>query len=168
MLSDGKQIYGRPDGWGGQVTVVNAPEKIEARSFYSIQTIAPLLQSGLEGSSIQLDLLTANKPLQDIMVGGGQFELLEPVSIGDNNYQRIAAESPEGLLTFWIDEKTSVLRRVEFPTEAIEQQLAANGIEEVELIADFENAVIGKPIDDDSFTWVAEIDGIGQLVGSRR
>ncbi|MEK6248100.1 MAG: hypothetical protein N2C12_07965, partial [Planctomycetales bacterium] len=104
IVSDGKRTYGKPDGLDGQVVVALTSKSIKIPSFYNIAALAPLVQPGIEGPSIQLDLLLADHPLQGVRNSKLRRNLLPPESVSGNLCDRVQVHTDEGELTLWVDQ----------------------------------------------------------------
>ncbi len=151
VVSNGEKIYGKPQGWDGQVVVAAAPAEIEAPEFYEIATLARLLQPAIHGHPVQLDLLTADEPLGDLR----DYEpvLLERQQWHGRACDRVGFRTEAGELLLWIDAESYVLRRVDYPTEEFQKSMAAQGVAGVTLRADFVGATINPSLEATAFEW---------------
>ncbi|NIP84392.1 MAG: hypothetical protein GTO03_02070, partial [Planctomycetales bacterium] len=140
VLSDGQKLYGRVLSLADQVVVARAPQTITIPAFYEIQVISPLMmQPGLEGHSIQLDLLAAEQPLQELRQDNLPSRVLPPAVCADRSCDRLGFQTDAGEIVFWIDQENSLLRKLEFPTEELRKSMGAE-VSEVTLVAEFRDA----------------------------
>jgi hypothetical protein len=58
---------------------------------------------------------------------------------------------PEGTLVFWIDARTSLLRRLEYPATRLAQEMLSAGCTDVSLTAELRAAEVDQPLDDVSW-----------------
>ena len=79
------------------------------------------------------------------------MKMLEPAPIDGAMCDRIEISRPDGKGVFWIDRKSSVLRRFEYPIERLKQYLADGQVENLALIVDFRLARLGEPVDPKAF-----------------
>jgi thiol-disulfide isomerase/thioredoxin/outer membrane lipoprotein-sorting protein len=152
VSSDGQQVYGKVLSLSDQVVVAPAPEKIVVPAFYSLQAISPLMQPGIEGHSIQLDLLAADQPLKELRRGDIKSQVLEPAVHDGRDCHRLSFRTEVGDIVFWIDKEKSILRRLEFPTDELKQSMGA-GVDKVSMTAEFEEAQLDADIDPQTFLW---------------
>ncbi|MDH3717568.1 MAG: redoxin domain-containing protein, partial [Planctomycetota bacterium] len=152
VLSDGQQVYGKVLSLREQVVVAQAPEAIVVPAFYGIQAISPLMQPGIEGHSIQLDLLAADQPLKDLRQGDIKSQVLEPAVHDDRDCHRLSFRTEAGDIVLWIDQEKFILRRLEFPTDELKESMGA-GVDEVSMVAEFQDAQLDADIDPQTFFW---------------
>jgi len=151
VLSNGKSIYAKPAGFDNQVVVTPAPAKIEVPKFYEIEPIMRMLPQGVTGRCFALDLLTAKNPLEEL--DRSEAKLLSAERIDGQPYHRVQFTTSDGPLIFWINQETSVVRRVEYPTAGLLEGLKEQGVTKVELTTDFVDAALDPAIDRKQFTW---------------
>ena len=164
VISDGKQVALRSDGYANQVLVANTPAQDVANALFASETVGPLLTDGLIGGSLMLKLLTsADLPAP---LDRTKAKLLEQGKHEDQTFDRVQFTTKEGDLTLWIDPKTSIVRRIEYPGNKLLELLKPLGVTSVEIIADLKGAELDAPIAKDRFTW-KKTDGdhyVGKLV----
>jgi hypothetical protein len=101
---------------------------------------------------LQLEFLLTQRPLAPWGIDF-QKEFLPPESIAGNLHYRILAKSPEGSLTFWIDQKSFLIKRVEYSREfLIPDILNSSDIADVSLVAEFTDARANEEIGANLFT----------------
>ena len=64
---------------------------------------------------IQALLLLADDPLKTLLYQAEKPCLLRAEKIGPNTCDRVAVTRPDGPMVFWIDQKSKILRRFEYP-----------------------------------------------------
>ena len=151
VVSDGKRVYAKPEGFDNQVVVTQAPAKIEVPKFYEIEPLMRLLPQGITGRSFVLDMLTAEKPLAEL--DRNKAKLLETARIDGKPYNRVECETDQGAVVIWVNQQTSVVRRVEHPTKMMLDALKEQGVEKIELTSEFVDATLDAKIDPKRFTW---------------
>lgn len=118
LLSNGEELYATAPDWSGQVVVTAAPEKIQVPAFYNDEKLQQFFQQ-IMYYPIQLDLLTADEPLQEVRNSDQEPVLLEQRPWQDSQCDRIGFNMREGEFVLWIDRETHLLRRVDYPAGAV-------------------------------------------------
>lgn len=134
----------------GQVVEKESPAKLDTNSLYSDPVLARTISlKGVTGFPPQPLLLLDDKALK-VMLGGADAPVLaEPGEIDGRKCYRVQVSRPEGEVTFWIDQKTLVLRRIWYSTEALRTSLAqrlGGTVENSSLIADFTGAALDERV----------------------
>jgi thiol-disulfide isomerase/thioredoxin len=158
LVSDGKQIHAKVDDehFQDDILEVDAPAELTLADIYRDGIVEAYLTRGIAGGSVQLMLLIGEKPLEALRDGASGLKLLDPEKIDNRWCHRVEATRDDGPLVFWIDQKTHVLRRIDYPTGELRKQLEAEGSpDEVMLRADFREAQLGGPVDDEAFAFEA-------------
>ena len=107
---------------------------------------------GFGGPMPQVMLLLDKDPMGILLDNTDEVAVLESGEIDGRDCYRVRIERPDGAATFWIDQKSFVLRRVVMPTDAIRRELSKDGmVESVSLVADFFNAELNGKIDPKAF-----------------
>jgi len=138
----------------GQIVVREAPQRITAADLYVVgpltdPVLADALTGGMGGVPVQLELLLAEEPLADLLKEASKTKLLEGQQLDGHPCHRVQAETTAGNLVFWIDRQSSVLRRLEYPTDELLQQMGQTGtVSDVSLVADFTDAQLGGTVPD--------------------
>ena len=73
---------------------------------------------------LQLDLLLSATPLAALMEESVQRSLLEPANLDGNMCHRVSAATPDGTFVLWVDQESSVLRRIEYPAATFAPEIA--------------------------------------------
>lgn len=152
VVGDGKKIYAKSEGYDKQVVVTDAPQQDVASALFASKTVGPLLTDGLVGGSLVLGLLTSAElpaPLDR-----AKAKLLEPAMLEEHKFDRVEFATAEGNLTLWIDPKSSVVRRIEFPTAKLLQEQKQAGVTAIELTVDLNKAELNKAeANSERFKW---------------
>ena len=153
VVCDGRQLRATIADLPGQVLDVAAPAEIKRDDLYADEILTGVLTQGLAGESIQLALLMIPDPLQPILEGAKEPTLLPTAAIDGDDCYRVQVTRPDGNVVFWVDHK-HVLRRLEYPTEELQKQIAQHEqvpVTEVTLTADFKGARLNEKIADVAF-----------------
>ncbi len=132
LRSDGKRIVGQvadpeTDNFDGQWIVRDCPPTLEIPALYQLDEIAhAVLREGMTGYPIQLDLLLAEKPLDELLSQTKQVRVLPDGAIDQWHCQRIQLETKQGKFVFWVDRDHHLLRKLEFPPETFASDIAAD------------------------------------------
>jgi hypothetical protein len=136
----------------GQVVRRPSPEKLALDELYADTVLHKALESGLGRHPVQLELLFGSAPLLDLIKPETPLAMLEPATIQDatepagHACARLEATLADGVYVFWIDQESYLLRRIDYPAEAIVPDLVgAPGVSEVKLVADFRRARFNAP-----------------------
>jgi peroxiredoxin len=151
LTCDGKKWFGFSKDIPDQAVLRDAPEKIKLSMLIADISLGNALNNGFFGGSPQLLLLLEEQPLEIMLAGVRDQDLTleEPVRLGDYDCYRVRFRRPEGMGEYWIDQKTFVLRHMEFqPAPPGESSPSGGG---VHFEADFERARLGGPIDPAAF-----------------
>jgi len=151
VVSDGKQMHSTVGDLEGQVLEVAAPAEITMETLASDEVLASVLNEGVAGPSAQLGLLLADDALDGILTGAKGTKLREPQGIDGRTCLGVEIEREDGKLVFWIDRESYVVRRIEFPTDALREAIGGDDIKELTLWADLSGAVLDSKIDDVAF-----------------
>jgi outer membrane lipoprotein-sorting protein len=92
---------------------------------------------GQVGGSLQLTMLLGADAMELIRAGGERPELLADDSISGRPCRRVRVRRPDGNLTYWIDARTLVLRRIEHPTGRTKRMAMFEGASDVTVTTEF-------------------------------
>jgi hypothetical protein len=147
---DGHDYHAFIGDMPGQIVEKDAPAKLDIKNLYGdpilVRTIA---LGGPAASPPQPLLLLENKALDFILAGAETPVLSEPGEIEGRKCFRVQIPRPEGGVTFWIDQKNLVLRRIMLSTEALRPSLAqklGGEVESSSLVADFTGAALDEKV----------------------
>ncbi|MEA1951709.1 MAG: TlpA disulfide reductase family protein, partial [Planctomycetota bacterium] len=150
-VCDGTNLYAWVAGIPNQVLKLPAPSKIDIPSIFAGNVLADAMANGPTQNfawiPLQMILLSSPNPLGTLLFEAKETRLLEPAQIEGHNCQRIQVRRGDGTCVFWIDEKTNILRRFEFPTDHMAAMAGANKLEGLSLVADFTEARFDQKID---------------------
>ena len=156
VICDGKKLYGCVPYLPDQVLVRPAPEQLTIRTAQPDFLIADAMNGmnrGFAGRLPQIAFLFGKEPLDAMLAGLDDVELAKPGEIDGHECYRVKLNGPDGVATFWIDEKSFVLRRVILPTATLRQMMSqeAGPIESLSVVADFTGAQINGNVDPKTF-----------------
>jgi len=152
IVCDGKLLQAAIDELPNQVLSLSAPATLTTSEIYANDMLANALAYGPASGPIQLALLFDPKPLDPILNNGEEPKLLEAKPIDGDRCYRVEVKRPDGTFTFWVDDESYVLRRIEFPTDAFEKELSKQGpISNLSLVVELKGARINQPVDDVAF-----------------
>ncbi|MBX3413881.1 MAG: redoxin domain-containing protein [Pirellulales bacterium] len=148
VISDGKLLHSTVGDLEGQVLEIEAPEAISLESLVSDEVLASVINEGVAGPSPQLGLLLADDAIDGILTGAKGTKLLDPQGIDGRLCSGVEIQREDGRLIFWIDRESFVVRRIEFPTDALREVIGGGAdVKELALWADLSGAVIDSKID---------------------
>lgn len=157
VVSDGEKFSAAISDLEGEVLQVAAPEKLTLEEIYKHELLNGALTNNLAGASPQLAFLLNDKAVE-LLAGQGTAppRLVTPGEIEGDACDRVSIERADGKLLLWIDQKSHVLRRVEYPVQELSQNMNAAGpVSGVSLVADFTGARVNQPIDPMAFQFEA-------------
>ena len=154
-VSDGQMLRAYVAMIPNQVLEVPAPPKLTLESIFSNSILADSMAQGptqeFSWVPLQAVLLMADDPLKTLLHQATHTRLLPPEKIDEQPCDRVEVTRPDGVGVFWIDQKTRVLRRFEYPTENLKKFLAGGRVEDLSLVADFTSAQLGQNVDPKAF-----------------
>lgn len=157
LTSDGNRLHARivdesTADFDGQIMVRPAPQSLGLDDLYDDPMILNVMAGGMGGPPATLELLLEEEPLKNVFEPGVKRELLGKDDIRQRPCHRVKITLETGALVFWIDCKSHVVRRLEYPTAKLAQEMAKNAnCSDVTLTAEFRDARIDRPIDKKSF-----------------
>lgn len=158
LVADGKKLWAFIDNLPNQVLEADAQPELKLDWLLRDQGLALGMADGFtqpfSWAPLQAILLTADDPLKTLLRDAEKPHLIDSAKIGPNECYRIEAKRPDGKLVFWIDRKTSVLRRFEYPTDGINQSVAGGQIKNFSLVAEFVDAQLNGKVDANAFQFV--------------
>jgi thiol-disulfide isomerase/thioredoxin len=153
VVCDGKRICAVHESVRGYVRTAAAPEKLTPGKIYGDEFLGSALNERQVGGPLQLEFLLNDKVLDNLLASvSGEPELLEPAAIGEEPCYRVQLSMEQGKTIFWIGQTTSVLRRIEYPTEPFRRMLEQDGtVTDVVVQAEFAEAKLNEPLPDSAF-----------------
>ncbi len=136
-MSDGELLRAVVPGIE-QILTLPVSSKVEMDDLLSDRILAEGLSSGLSVTLPPLRLLTGDKQLPGFGPKARLIQLSD-AKIDDKTYHRVEAAGEEGKTVYWVDPKTNLLGRVEFPIEAILKQQPGQA-DSLKIWADFKGA----------------------------
>ncbi len=154
-VCDGTTLHAWVAGIPNQVLKVPAPEKIEIATIFADNVLADAMANGPTQNfawvPLQMILLYCHEPLNTLLFEAEETRFLQPARIEGHKCRRIQVRRHDGTCVFWIDEKTHILRRFEFPVEQMAGMAAPRKLEGLSLVANFTAARFNETIDPKAF-----------------
>lgn len=153
VVCDARQLRAAIGDLSGQVLSVPAPETLTFDSLLADPVLAGVLTGGVAGSMPQIALLLADDPLVGILADAQPPKLIEPQAVDGQMCDRVELQRDDGRLVFWIDQQSRVIRRIDYPTDALAKQIGG-GSDEVKglaLWAEFPDARLMGEMNDAAF-----------------
>ncbi len=155
---DGKELRGRIEdeathNMDGQVLVRPAPKEIKLKDLAADPLLYDILSAQIRRQPIQLELLLESQGLASAFRGDVACKLLEDAQAEGDTCRRVEVPSPGGSFTFWVDAKTSLLRRLEYPAAALLPAMAQDpSVTDLSLVAELHGAALNPSIPPEDFT----------------
>lgn len=156
-VSDGKKLRATLgfEQVRGQVLTVPMPEKLKTETLYGVDSVLAqaVTEGGVAGPPVILSFLLDDAALEPVLEGAGKPALLPPDKIEGQLCYRVEVGRTDGSLVFWIDQKSFVLRRLEYPTDDFRKsvEVAEGPVTDLSLVVDFQGAKLGGAIDKKAF-----------------
>jgi AhpC/TSA family len=157
IACDGKELRGRIEDEStgdvdGQILVRPAPRELQLKSLAVDPLLYDILSSRLRRQPIQLELLLESQGLASAFRGDVACKLLEDSSADGELCRRVEVPSPGGPFIFWVDAKSSLLRRLEYPAAALLPELAQDpAVKDISLTAELREAELNPRIAPERF-----------------
>ncbi|MCD4726887.1 MAG: redoxin family protein, partial [Pirellulales bacterium] len=152
VVCDGTTFFAAIKNIPGQVLQRPASGRLSIGSLATDPMLAEAWSQGFGGAMPQVLLLLGKDPMENLLGDTKKVAVSEPGETDGRACYRLRIERPEGAATFWIDQKTFVLRRVVLPTDIIRRELSREGpVESISLVADFVNAQLDGKVDPKAF-----------------
>ncbi|MEN6558618.1 MAG: TlpA disulfide reductase family protein, partial [Thermoguttaceae bacterium] len=156
LVCDGKKLFAAVEGQPDQVLERAAPSKVSPQTLLADQVLAGALMQGLGGPMPQIALLMVDDPIGRYLQDADPPTLSEPGQIAGDDCYRVKVRRPDGVTTFWIDQKTFLLRRLVMPTDDLLREIREQQpVDHVSLVADFTGARIDAAVDPKAFEFEA-------------
>ncbi|MEE8451554.1 MAG: redoxin domain-containing protein [Thermoguttaceae bacterium] len=178
VVCDGQKFRAAILDLPDQVLERDAPDPLTLPSIHSDEALNYVLQAGFAGPPPQLLFLLGDDPLKMLLEGAEVTMLAEPGRIADHDCYRVQIKRKDGDAVFWVDRESYVLRRIEYPTQALIRELRKGGrVDQVTLVAEFASAKFNGRIDPVAFQFEVSADAKvgeffipphpGQLMGEK-
>jgi len=157
LKSDGKELKAKiedaaSNNVDGQMVVRPAPQPLKLAELARDELLYETISSRLRRQPVQLELLLEAGGLIAAFDADAACQRLSDKEHGGRLCYRVEVPSPGGPFVFWVDQKDFLLRRLDYPTQALVPDLANDpSITQLELFADLRNAAIGEKIDPSQF-----------------
>lgn len=157
VVSDGKTAHATMLECPGYVLTYEAPAELTLDNVYTDPMLKESMENQVAGGLPQMAFLLGEEPLRMVLPEKDPPELLSPQKIGDALCHRVALKHNDGLLVFWIDQRTNALLRIEYPVDTMRKNFTASSgeVEELSLVAEFTGAQLGGKIDEVAFRFEA-------------
>lgn len=151
VVCDGQNFRATIDEAPGEVLSVAAPEELSPGAVYRDTVLGKALNQIV--GSVPLSLFLDPDPLPGFQFNARSPQLDEPEKIGGDLCYRVRIAHREGAMVLWIDQKTFVVRRVEYPAVAYRQYIERypGEVSGMTITAEHDNAMLDPPIDDEEF-----------------
>lgn len=157
VVSDGKSLQAKivdadSRDLDGQVVIRSTPEQLTLGDLFSDVVLRESLGGRLGLHPMQLELLLAEEPLEAFLAASATRKFLTPQAFDGRSCLRVEVDL-DGRYVFWIDREEYLLRRFEYPAEA----LLTDEEKDVDLsiVAEFHGARFGEEIPAEQFTLAA-------------
>lgn len=114
VVCDGRDFYATLDEAPGEVLNYTAPEELSPLSVYRDVVLGRALNKIV--GSVPLSFFLDPKPLPTLLFNAETPDLDSPEKIDGRPCYRVRVDRREGAMVLWIDQRTFVVRRVEYPT----------------------------------------------------
>lgn len=118
ILGDGERLYTTIAELDGQVLVVPIDERISLEEIYTDDIAGSVLSSGIGGRPPQLELLLGDDPLHSLLEGAEKVSLMGKREIEGQACVGIQLWRSGGATVFWVDERSYLLRQLDYPVPA--------------------------------------------------
>jgi thiol-disulfide isomerase/thioredoxin len=147
VVGDGQQLRATADSLNDQVLVLPSAEALNAETFSADELLVSAMRGQVGLELPQVALLFEADPLKTL-AEGGKATVLDDAKFQDDMCYRVSVLGPRGTAVFWIDSKTHLLRKYEFPSDAFKQKFS---LAKCSIWAEFNGAQTNKEIASDAF-----------------
>ncbi|MCE9554951.1 MAG: redoxin family protein [Planctomycetes bacterium] len=154
IVGDGKKVYAKSAPYENQFVAVDTPQQNLADKLAESKLLGALLTDEIVGGNFVLRLLaSAQLPAG---LDREKAKLLEKEKIEGDECNRVQFDTEKGKLVLWIDAKNSVVRRIEFPTTKLLEEMKPKGLTAIEASVDMNKAELNAAIPAERFTWTKD------------
>lgn len=157
VKSDGREFKARiEDALTGnvdnQVVVRAAPNPVKLSDLVIDPLLDNIISSRLRRQPIQLELLLESSGLISAFNADVACRRLEDGDHAGQKCFRVEVPSPGGPFVFWVDQSSSLLRRLDYPAAALVPDLASDpAVSGLSLLADLRDPHLNEPIPPSQF-----------------
>ena len=153
VVCDGQRLRATVGELPNQVLDREAPKDLTIPAVFSDPVLNVELSQGVVGAPLQLGLLLDKDAFDSVLKDAKPPALIEAQQVDDRPCYGVEIEQESGALTFWIDQKSFVLRRIDFPTGPLRERFEQNGakVTGLSLSTEFKGAKLDPKIDDVAF-----------------
>ena len=156
LVGDGKTLHALIDELPAQVLEKPSPEKLSLVELFGDKDLASAFSTGptqvYSWVPVQALLLLAEDPLKTLLFQSEKPHLLDPGKIGPNACDRVAVVRPDGEAVLWIDQKSKILRRFQYPAgRALNEYWFRGRAKGLAVTAEYRDAEFGARIDAKAF-----------------
>lgn len=161
VVCDGKELHAvlNLDEVRGQIFAASAPDKLTQQNVFEADPLLSqvISQGGAAGPPLVLPLLLEEAALNPVLEGAEKPTFLPPQDLDGESCYRVEVKRPDGRLVFWIDQKSFVLRRLEYPTDDFRKGVEEKEgtVSELALRVDFTGAKLNAEIEPAAFKFEA-------------
>jgi thiol-disulfide isomerase/thioredoxin len=144
--------------FAGQVLMLPAPEKLSLPQIFADPKLSFAAHGTFDLPVPQLALLLSDNALEKDLAADSKLELLEDKKLdGDGDLcHRVRVERGGDARVYWIDSASCILRRFEFPTKDIQQQIdPEHALSRLEAWVDFQGAQFQPKLAPEAFEFEA-------------
>jgi thiol-disulfide isomerase/thioredoxin/outer membrane lipoprotein-sorting protein len=127
VVADGKKFYAVAPSLDEQILVRACNESFSIADFITDELLHQAMCGQLDAALPQLTLLLDPFGLETL-TGDGTLEQLPDAEFQGETCRRVAATSPAGTAVFWISPASHLLRKYEFPMNAIRQRFPLSSV----------------------------------------
>lgn len=147
-VCDGQTFRATIDEAPGEVLSLAAPDELSLAAVYRDSVLGKALNQIV--ASVPLTLFLDPEPLPTFQYNARAPVFDTPEKIGADLCYRVRIKRREGAMVLWIDQKTLVVRRVQYPAAGY-RQLVAPAATGMTITAEHEDAQLDPLIDDSKF-----------------
>jgi len=156
VVSDGRTLWAFAHDLPDQVAQRPAPAVMDIKAIFADRILGSAISQGpaqgFAAVPITLMLMVADDPLKTILHRAeGPPVLLPPEKIGPHECYRVQVTRPDGKAVLWIDRQSLLLRRMEFPVDELIRSAGDPKLENVSLVAEFQEAGVNDEVDETAF-----------------
>jgi hypothetical protein len=155
---DGQELRGHIDDKeaadiASQILVRPAPKELKLKDLAVDPLLYDILSGQIRRQPIQLELLLESQGLASAFRGDVACKLLGDAPVERDLCRRVEVPTPGGSFIFWVDAKSSLLRRLEYPAAALLPTMAQDPeIADLSLTAELTGAELNPAIPGEQFT----------------